>query len=449
MTLTLDNNKIQRRGRVLNLSVMAIQLLTLGAITNVFVSLFSNLVGVAEVKLLGSDSAAARTGISHESINNPTLKDGIEKFAETANVSANELTTQLASTFQFQTLLNGYLILLSLIIALVTFLAIRRTLANNNPPSKINEGQENKNASLIKSLEQLLNIAPIAIGRRTAFNGSTLVLSFKDMLKARTSKVAKIKFIVAHELCHKINWDVSIGYIVKMLTIFNASMLAFFYGFYSRSLLLIVMGISDIWPSLYILLLILICYALYQLFLKGFYALSKFKEHLADEYALLKTGSLIIAEAAILSLSESKGKLHPNRQTRINYLYHRQSILPLELFLMTNLIWIMAYIIPDQFNMNLFLDSAWAEFIFMVLNTPLVLLFIDKKMPITLQSSALIATVLLALLLPPISRWYLISHYNPSAAQNFMVHFIDQLSLYHGWLLLTLIVALWPRKLKQ
>lgn len=302
---------------------------------------------------------------------------------------------------------------------------------------------------LLNNIELSLGISPVVTGQHTAFKGSTLILSSKDVIATQMGQIDKVSYIVHHELYHKRSWDLLLVDMVKNTTKFNCFMLAFFYAYVTLATIFTFIDYTDnqqLWLN--IILMYLIGYGWYRLFFKAFDYFSMFKEHLADEYALLKTHSLAVAKSVLGALTDGKNKLHPPPQARIDYLQHRQSALPLKLFLILNFIWMMVYIIPARISMSFFVEPPWADAIFMALNLPLIVLIGYTRQPkSTRWLSYLTGALMLTYLLIQASIWhYLTVNYNPMKVKSYFSHIGENLSLYYCWFILVLMLSQWPRK---
>lgn len=452
-----DTTKTSLYGRGLNLSVLAIQLLLMTVITYVIVSTSAAIVGQAQANLHGAESVFKQVGKPYETVESELAKKGVIRLLEDVGLEPKLLIPGLVSSVNQMFALENYYVAVVWAITFCLLVIARYLLTDKNKPIPANKRSKGKEKAILKEVEQLLGVAPIIVGQHTAFQRKSfkslfssmpLVLSLSDFLAIRTGRSAQITYIVNHELCHKICWDVSLSYLIKLVTLFNSVTLALLCGFVTFLLFLVLILVLDFqfwWLSLIVGWLF--GYGCYRILFKSYYYFSRFKEHLADEYALLKTRSMVAAEQAINNLG-NKSPLHPAPAHRMNYLKSGVSNYPLRLFLFLNLLWLLGFVIPTPSNFDRFVLNPWAELAFMTLNLPLILFILSKKTPQVSWGLSLFGIALLMIqIVPTAALQYILASNQSTSVQSFWHYIGTSLSWYHAWFALTLLLAQWPRKI--
>lgn len=456
MFTTANKHLIPRYGKLLNLSTLATLILfmfTTSIIITAFIIYFKAMMSVG---FNGANSAIEQIGQSFETMEAKLQPSGFFQLMDDFNIDGHQMLAGFVSTSISQSNVDTVHLATIILMIFFTFVIYRSHLVENNKLWQANQSNLAKEKTLLKQLEQKLGFSPIVSGHHTAFKPNkiwqlfkptTLVLSIADITAAYSGKFNHVTYKIHHELCHQLSWDMSLNYLVKVISIFNAIVLATFFGFLALLPLLILINFSWLWFSFAIAGFV--SYKFYHLFMRSYYLFSMFKEHLADEYALLSTQSIQSAEQAFKALESNKNNLHPHKSTRLEFLQTRQSSYPFKLFLYICLLWLFGITTLNRFNMALVDIPSWIELIFIALNLPLIYFIHQYRKPKATQHLAIISAfvLLFLILLVPLYEYNLSHLYQPTLAKPYIDYFFNNLTWFHGCLAATLFLAQRPRKI--
>ena len=117
-------------GRVLNLSMMAIQLLIMAVITSVIGSFLIITLGAIEADLFGPDRAFNRMGLQYEQIVKPSELEAFEEFSQLSGQDPKKLAAQLASSSIIKNGTHVYHISVLLLTIFLTFSSFMKKVTN-------------------------------------------------------------------------------------------------------------------------------------------------------------------------------------------------------------------------------------------------------------------------------------------------------------------------------